>query len=580
MMLNARAINASPLNGVKRLPVWGAGESAVITIGMEVSTDAAQMMVLGRGDALTGFTASMDLLATRRASSNAVLGVNTSFVPSVLRNAKGAAHITLKTSLFYERAKYFDGALLIELRANAHIGIMFGAGEAVMLPMTTELDPTRAKTGDGEAAMSFTPAMAPSALRRCKSAVDTHLRIHAGLDPATKVGGIKYITAGMTARLPLRLEDHGVTRLSQLGTARADLRMTLKPSSVRALRGVHVRNIDAKLTGSVSRMASGLAQVITTKAKLDGDTVVRGGGSAVLKFGAATSTGYVIKHVTDEAVDVMPVLHLEDSARAVRRGRGIGEMALLAAGGAGYLTLMLDGELPVTLEADGVFSTIHTSGGESAALIRLSMEGSGEVLVPFEAPSLTIDTIAECEMNRIRIPEFHPMVLSTVTELDGDAAAVGEGTKELTLLGSMTGTRYALGDAEGSFLGLLNGSLEGLCYAVGEGEASMELSAELRGVCLVRGAADATFDDIFDGDGTLRRHQTGDGEAVFSYRAECDGIRALTGGGSAYMELLTSSDAYTNIDSADTDAQTFIRPAEQRVFERPAEQRIFMRADA
>lgn len=306
-MLNRSAVNARSINGGVR-PVPEALAADAIAAGLADLT-ATRVRRLA-GDAVAVAIGDFLASAQRYGSATFTSAQLAQLDATAIRIATGSAVMATEGDLFYTRVIYGTGGALISIVAISDIGVVYGEGQGVMLPMA-DLDGRRAKAGYGSAVSELDAELSASAIRRATTADGSGINsLAAQLDSAHITGlGVRYINGSGEAIGYINLVDGGFKRQVLIGS------LDLEPIAYGA--GRVIRNaagaavVEPELSADFFqiRRAEG-AGMITGHANLAGEILVTGTGEGVISL-IAQLTGYVYRRtaILDAISEVSAELH-------------------------------------------------------------------------------------------------------------------------------------------------------------------------------------------------------------------------------------------------------------------------------
>lgn len=316
MRVNGAAINASRLNVAGALfPQLLAGDS----VGVVASECDAIRYALSGGSAVAQSVGDFTASAERFFGASLINGVLSDIAASAIRVGTGTGVVQVGGSLFYTRIIYGNGGAEIQIVAISDVGVVYGEGEGVAIPMAL-LDGSRVRTGFGDSFALTAGELAPSAIRVPYTADGVPLVPWFGaLDTATITsGGIRRIDGSGECIAYLEIEDNGFKRQVFIGSLDVEPIADGFATAVRNATGAAVITTDFSATFDTQRLAQGTATVVGDAA-LAGDVFVRGEGTAVVQV-VATLTGYAFRR--GSVLNAISTLATELDGRRARVGLG------------------------------------------------------------------------------------------------------------------------------------------------------------------------------------------------------------------------------------------------------------------
>lgn len=328
MQLNGSALNAAALNSTSavRAPVPFEGAAA---LAVEASAEAVRVARMS-GAAAIHVGSEIQLSAQRWLRGDLVPAVHAGFDPSVYRSGAGAAVMRLGASLFYVKQIHGYGTAVLDVSARGDVGVVFIDGQAVLHPLTAEMDGLRAHCGAGDATVVVSAELAPSAIRRPTPAGALMISSMTAELDASHIdgGGVRHIGMYGDAPVAWLAEDGGMLRQSLIGSL--DMSMLAGTGTLTVRRPTLAGSAEKRLTLSAEffarRRGEGVATVTAT-AHLDGEIHVRGEGTANLRL-IASGTGYAYRMTMagDAPIDV----RLKSDWVRKRTGGGAAVLGLIA----------------------------------------------------------------------------------------------------------------------------------------------------------------------------------------------------------------------------------------------------------
>lgn len=334
------------------------------------------------GDTISNILADGSFRRTHRASGEAVAAWDAQFIGGNMRFFEGAVHTTLITdfsssvrriswgegvvnvaaSLYYTRTINWTGAALTSILAVSDVGVVYGEGSSVMLPMAA-LDGTRAKVGFSDAIALTLGEFQASAIRRPLTSDNGAISpLAAALDSAHISGGIRYIDGFADAYAYLDVVDAGMKRQVIIGSAELLFGSSASGRAVRNATGVGTMVTLTSGDFGAIRRAEG-SGVIALGGDMQGLVLVPGDMPAIIHLNASM-TGYVYRRttlmqaITEAAVDLT----------LVRTKLGAGDAPLVALISLdGRRTAMGAGEAVAILNAESTATDYNFTGEDDEA---------------------------------------------------------------------------------------------------------------------------------------------------------------------------------------------------------------------
>lgn len=354
MRLNGSALNARTLNGGARLPVFATGEAIS---GLAVELDATRV-TFGEGAAVHELFGEFRATAQRFGGGDWQSLITADIAQTVARGGQGAAVLDFDAGLFYSKVSLGFGSAEIGLHLQGHVGIVFGDGQAAMLPMAASMDGARVVSGAGGGSIEIAADLSPSAIRRFAGIAMPLALQGDGEGSHIDSEGARHLGFAGNAQIQVGARDAGMLRQSFIGSLDFDLQGSGSGALEKpTLAGSAVMSLGLSSEFRVIRRGHGAAPV-TTAAMLSGEIFVRGEGAARLGLIAAC-TGYRVTFpklesvVTgiDSRLDGQRISHIDGvthteliaglTGTLVRNGRSNALLALLAESDA-YLNPLSD----------------------------------------------------------------------------------------------------------------------------------------------------------------------------------------------------------------------------------------------
>lgn len=382
MRLNSSALNARPLNGALRIPVYATAE-AISELGAELAGRRTAALF---GDAATVLFSDISPYAQRYLTADAVVPIRADFGGSVTRRGAGTSRVNLLASLFYMRNVLGYGTAEVVLTARGDVGVVFIAGNAEMHPFGVAIDGTRKQRASGSIVLIPGMDLSPSAVRRGGGSQGGVAEIDAGLDAAhVTAGGVRYITGSGASLVSQSALDAGMRRQALLGSMDFYIDATGTARRRRpSLAGAAPLFIGAELSPTLLRFLNGGA-LLRTETHADGEVLVRGTGSVELGL-LASGVGYVYRRSASGGA----IARIDVSMDGVRTKPARGSFNLITGVALdGVRRPMLAGRasIPVALPD---FAPVAFRGGQGDLIHLLSGDLSGEILVPFSGDAVMV----------------------------------------------------------------------------------------------------------------------------------------------------------------------------------------------